>query len=161
MTVGLPPETRKTAPVPPVSVPPCIFRVPLAVVRLTAESGSPVLSAVTELSIMLSGELVTLTARASVVEIAPLVEVVVPVLLARTNAATAGSGAILRAVKVTAPALLPRFTPVPAERLDVVLPKFMVPPALVFVTEMPTPVGFVVLVVPTVMLPLTRSRLMP
>lgn len=161
MTVGLPPETRKTAPVPPVRVPPCIFKVPLAVVRLTHESASPVLSALTEVSVMLSGELFTLTARASVVEIVPLVEVVVPVLLARTNAATVGSGAISRSAKVTAPAFVPRFTPAPAEVLDVVLPKFIVPPAPVFVTEMPMPVGFVVVVVPTVMLPLTRSRLTP
>jgi len=161
VTVGLPPETKNTAPVPPMSEPPCMFRVPLAVVTLTHASGSPVLSALTEVSTMASGEPVTLTAGASVVEIVPLADVVVPVLLARLNAATAASGAISRSAKVTAPALVPRLTPAPADVLEVVLPKFIVPPALVFVTEMPMPVGLVVVVVPMLALPLTRSRVTP
>lgn len=134
---------------------------PLAVVRLTHESGSPVLSAVTDVSVMLSAELVTLTAGASVVVIVPLEDEVVPVLLARLNAADPASGAMLRPLKVTAPPFVPRLTPAAAEVLEVVLPKFIVPPALVLSTKMPMPVGFAVVVVPIVKLPLTRSMLMP
>ena len=62
----------------------------------------------------------------------PLVEVIVPVLLVDCRARWPESGEMSRSPKVTPPALVFMKTPVPPDWLAVVLPKFIVPPALVF-----------------------------